>query len=112
MCSTGEKRAQLFTANKLETSYIEQRKQFKGLKRSNKTKMDSGRVYYCLDDLDGWGLSLDWYEDDVKEFDKLYHEGKSVQWLSEYFGRGTDEVAILILDRAIKEKINPKKRGR
>lgn len=112
MYSTDEKRAQLYAANKLVNSFGKDRIQFKGLKRSNKKKRNSERVYYCLDDLDDRGVSLDWYEDDVIEFDKLYHEGKSVQWLSEYFGRGTDEVAILILDRAIKDKINPEKRGR
>jgi hypothetical protein len=110
--STDKIRVDKLTPKKLETSYIEGRKQFKGLKRSNKAKMEFGKVYYCLEDLDERGVSLDWYEDDVIEFDKLYHEGKSVQWLSEYFGRGTDEVAILILDRAIKDKINPEKRGR
>jgi len=90
------------TVKKLETGYIEARRQYKGLRKSDKTEPD---YYYALDECDEHGLSLDWYESDVEEFDQLWSQGWSIEKLSEYFGRTLDEIGILVIDRAIKGKI-------
>ncbi|WP_273125793.1 hypothetical protein [Bacillus weihaiensis] len=90
----------------LENSYIHRRSQFKGIK-SNRPK---GKVYYALDDCDSHGISLDWYEEDVEEVDRLYTNGLTVKQIAKHFKRNIDDVAILIIDRAIKGKIQPKGR--
>jgi len=98
------------TICKLEKSYIEGRKQFEGLKRSDKNRMSTGEVYYVFDDIEHKGISLDWYKDDVELIDQLFHEGWTVNEIAERFKRKDDEVAILIMDRAIKGFINIEKR--
>jgi hypothetical protein len=59
-------------------------------------------IYIPLEDEE-----FDWFWDleDVLEFDELYQQGKSIQEIAEYFGRTHEEVAILVIDRALKNKI-------
>lgn len=98
------------TVNKLEKSYIEGRKQFEGLKRTDRTRMATGKVYYALDDIDSYGVFLEWYEEDLEAFDALYHKGVSIERLAERFNRLEDEVGLLIMDRAIKGHLSVKAR--
>ena len=102
----------LRTTNKLEKSYIEDRKQFEGLKRTDRTRMATGKVYYALDDIDSYGVFLEWYEEDIEEFDRLYHQGLTVDRLAVHFNRTEDEVGILIMDRAIKGHLSVIQRQR
>ncbi|WP_144645374.1 hypothetical protein [Priestia megaterium] len=98
------------TVNKLEKSYIEGRKQFEGLKRTDRTRMATSKVYYALDDIDSYGVFLEWYEEDIKEFDELFHKGLTIDRLAVHFNRMEDEIGILIMDRAIKGHLSVVKR--
>ncbi|PFI93391.1 hypothetical protein [Priestia megaterium] len=90
------------TVNKLEKSYIEGRKQFEGLKRTDRKRMATGKVYYALDDIDSYGVFLEWYEEDIEKLDELFHKGLTIDRLAAHFNRTEDEIGILIMDRAIK----------
>lgn len=46
-----------------------------------------------------------WHLKDVLLFDEAYKQKKSIQTLSEMFKRTQEEIALLIFDRAIKNKI-------
>lgn len=91
---------------RIEQKYLNKRKHFKGIKGVE----NKGKVYYALDDCDSHGISLDWYEEDVEEVDRLYTNGLTVKQIAKHFKRNIDDVAILIIDRAIKGKIKPKGR--
>lgn len=90
---------------RIEQKYLNKRKHFKGIKGVE----NKGKVYYALDDCDSHGISLDWYEEDVEEVDRLYTNGLTVKQIAERFKRNIDDVAILIIDRAIKDKIKPRR---
>lgn len=87
---------------RIEQKYLNKRKHFNGIKGVE----NKGKVYYALDDCDSHGISLDWYEEDVEEVDRLYTNGLTVKQIAKHFKRNIDDVAILIIDRAIKEKFN------
>lgn len=86
-----------YAINNQVTSYIENRIQFKKLKNKRDAKM------YIL--FDENPELTEWFEEDVKEFDVLFSEGWTVKDLAGYFGRTNDEVALLIMERAIRGKI-------
>lgn len=90
---------------RIEQKYLNKRKHFKGIKGVE----NKGKVYYALDDCDSHGISLDWYEEDVEEVDRLYTNGLTVKQIAKHFKRNIDDVAILIIDRAIKGKIKPRR---
>lgn len=62
-------------------------------------------IYIALEEVD-----IDWFWDieDVLELDRMYKAGKSIQEMCEYFGRSGEEVALLIMDRAMRNKIRVK----
>lgn len=100
--SCEERFAEQYAINNQITSYCENRVQFKKLKNKPGAKM------YVL--FDENPELTEWFEDDVKEFDELFHDGWTVEDLSYYFGRSNDEVALLIMERAIRGKIKLEKR--
>lgn len=62
--------------------------------------------YIALEELD-----FLWYPEDVLEFDQMWNAGKGIFELAEYFGRSTDEIAVLAIDRRIKKAIKPRPQG-
>ena len=63
---------------------------------------ESKSIYIALEEVD-----IDWFWDieDVLELDQMYKAGKSIQEMCEWFGRTGEEVALLIMDRAMQNKI-------
>lgn len=69
--------------------------------------VNSSRILYtALED-----LNFHWDYDQVKEFKQMWKKGFSIQEMAEYFGRPQEEVAVLILDRAMKDCIKPREGG-
>lgn len=95
--SSMERFAEEYAVNNQVTSYCENRVQFKKLKNKPGAKM------YIL--FDENPELTEWFEEDVKELDELFRDGWTVEDLSYYFGRSNDEVALLIMERAIRGKI-------
>lgn len=62
--------------------------------------------YIVLED-----LNMDWDKEDVKKFDYLWKEGRSIQEIAKRFKRQQDEIAVIILDRSRKGKISKRKNG-
>jgi hypothetical protein len=83
------------------------------VKRSHlpKIKGRQGKVYYAFDNMEHFDVFLEWIEEDVELFDRLWDEGKTLDELSEALGRNTTEVTLLAADRAIKGKIEGRKGG-
>ncbi|RBW68856.1 helix-turn-helix domain-containing protein [Bacillus taeanensis] len=69
-------------------------------------KEERGVIYTALEELD-----FHWSERDVRIFDALWREGKSLIAIAEYFNRDLDETALLLMDRARLKTINQRKNG-
>lgn len=59
-------------------------------------------IYYLFDKNPDF---CHWHLEDVLRFDAAYKQKKSIQTLAEMFGRSDEEIALLIFDRALKDKI-------
>ncbi|MFH5187013.1 helix-turn-helix domain-containing protein [Paenibacillus sp. TAB 01] len=64
------------------------------------------KLYVCLEDLD-----FVWDEKEVKEFDRMWIEGLSIQDISRAFDRDMDEVVLLVMDRKRTGYINDRPGG-
>lgn len=67
---------------------------------------DQGQTYIACERFD-----FLWTKDDVKDFQRLWEEGCSIQKLSQRFNRSQEEVALLVIDRASRGRIKPRKNG-
>lgn len=84
---------------------IKSTKEAKKLERHYMT--NSSRILYtALED-----LNFHWDHDQVKEFKQMWKKGFSIQDMAEYFERPEEEIAVLIIDRAMKESIKPRQGG-
>lgn len=64
--------------------------------------------YHALDD----GIfEHGWRSSEVEEFDYLYNEGYSLWDIARYFKRDPDEVAVLMMDRIRRGKIQKRETG-
>lgn len=78
----------------------------KGAANFKASSRTHGKTYYPCDDLE-----FAWCEGDVKEFDRMWHEGVSLWEIAENLKRDPDEVAILTIDRKRKGKIESRPSG-
>jgi hypothetical protein len=63
-------------------------------------------TYIALEEINFlWSLS------EVHEFDQLWNDGYSIEYMAEYFNRKPIEILILALDRAEKGMIKRRKNG-
>jgi hypothetical protein len=63
-------------------------------------------TYIALEEINFlWSLS------EVLEFDQLWNDGYSIEYMADYFNRKPIEVLLLALDRAEKGKIKERKNG-
>jgi hypothetical protein len=69
-------------------------------------KKERNNTYIALEELD-----FTWSMEEVFEFEKMWNEGKSLMEIAEHFGRTHEEVAVLIMDRALKGKIKKRESG-
>jgi hypothetical protein len=69
-------------------------------------KKQRNNIYIALEDAD-----FEWSLKEVWEFERMWNEGKSLIEIAEHFGRTHEEVAVLIMDRALKGKIKPRSCG-
>lgn len=77
-----------------------------GMAMKNVYPLPTKNVYIaCLD----W--KFDWGMDEVKVVEKMWKEGKSISDISRAVKRDTNEVAVLIMDRAAKGKIKKRPGG-
>lgn len=76
--------------------------------RPRKIKTKNPRVYTVLDDPD---IEFEWDKNDVKEFDRLWAEGVSLEEIAKRFKRPHVEVLLLIVDRDLRKKIEPRPGG-
>jgi hypothetical protein len=56
-------------------------------------------------------LNFVWSKKEVKDFEYLWKKGHSIEDISNYFDRDIDEVALLVMDRARKNKVKPRGSG-
>ena len=63
-------------------------------------------IYIALD-----GLDFSWYFDEVKRVEKMWAQGWPLEAIAENVQRITDEVALLVMDLAIKDQIIPREKG-
>ena len=56
-------------------------------------------------------LNMDWEQKDVEKFDFLWKSDLSMKEIAKRLKKSHDEVAVIILDRARKGKIKPRKNG-
>lgn len=69
------------------------------IERKKQSKMDSGGIIYCLDDLEtAFGDEI------LQEITELHEKGHSVEEISEAFNRDADEVFIGLFHQARKGK--------
>lgn len=101
----GRRYNEAFLASRLTLSYA--------VKRAHlpKIKNQKGKIYYLFDDAAENGVHLEWLEEDVKRFDRLWKEGCTLKDLVKMLGRSDTEISLLTLDRAIKGEIDPRKGG-
>ena len=77
-----------------------------GMAMKNVYPLPTKNVYIaCLD----W--RFDWEMDEVKVVEKMWKEGKSISDIAKVVKRNTNEVAVLIMDRAAKGKIKKRPGG-
>jgi hypothetical protein len=76
------------------------------MRQDNRTYKDRRSIYTALEDLD---FLLDLKE--VEEIDFLWSEGRSIVDISKYYKRNQNEVFVLLLDRAIKGRIDGRSGG-
>lgn len=69
-------------------------------------KQERNYIYTALEELD-----FTWSMDEVLEFEEMWNQGVSLVDIAEYFGRTHEEVAVLVMDRALKGKIKPRESG-
>lgn len=56
-------------------------------------------------------MDFHWDLKDVFEFDQMWHDGVDVEEIALYFDRDVDEVALLIIDRARRGRIERRAGG-
>lgn len=64
------------------------------------------QTYIVFDDFD---LSFEWDRKEVREVDRLWAEGVSLMEIAKRFKRPHVEVLLLLIDRDMKGKIQPRK---
>lgn len=64
------------------------------------------KVYIACETLD-----FIWDEKDIKQIDQLWRDGYSIWDIAEQFDRDPDELLILLIDRAKRGRIKPRKGG-
>lgn len=72
----------------------------------NRTAVDKRNMYnnyLVLMDMD-----FSWEKEQVEEIIEFVKQGMTIRWLSRRYKREIDEVFLLLLDLARKEKIDPK----
>lgn len=52
-----------------------------------------------------------WSMEQVEEFETMWKEGHSLVEIAKHFKRTHEEVAVLIMDRALSKSIKPRKNG-
>ncbi|ARK28763.1 hypothetical protein [Halalkalibacter krulwichiae] len=64
-------------------------------------------IYIPLDDID-WI----WDEDELEAFRHMWAAGRSIEQIAKYFKRkDIDEIVVVVLDQARKDKIKPREGG-
>ncbi|POD46263.1 hypothetical protein BKM15_25815 [Pseudomonas syringae pv. syringae] len=66
------------------------------------TKTNKSEIYRLFEDRPEY---LYWHLEHVLQFDSLFNQGKSILELVDIFNRTEEEMALLIMDRALKNKI-------
>ncbi len=74
--------------------------------REMKRAYPKKEVYIALDNLDFY-----WHQNEIVNFRKMYRDGKSVFTIAEYYDRPQEEIAILMMDQAMKGYIRPRPSG-
>jgi hypothetical protein len=69
-------------------------------------KYKPGETYIALEDLE-----FRWTMEQVKKIEQMWEEGLSWDYMADYFDRDKDEVAVILMCRARKGFINPRKQG-
>lgn len=69
-------------------------------------KKERKQLYLALEEFD-----FSWCSSEVRQFEKLWKEGKNVYDIAEHFDRDIDEVVLLVLDRCRKGTIKKRKGG-
>lgn len=79
----------------------------------NKKKIESRymtkkrrKIYTVLEE-----LNFHWDYEEIKEFKEMWNKGVSIFKMIEHFGRTEEEIALLILDRGMKNEIKQRKGG-
>lgn len=85
---------------------LKSRREAMKLERRYMVKESRRVLYTALEDLD-----FHWDYEEVKEFKQMWKKGFSIQEMAEYFERPQEEVAVLIIDRAMKDSIKPREGG-
>jgi len=88
------------------TKDVATNKRVQGQLQKKYHKEERNNTYLVGEDED-----LRWDLNKVLNFDFLWNEGHSLQDIANYFKRDIDEVAYLVIDRAKKGKIKPRKNG-
>lgn len=63
-------------------------------------------IYIVCEEID-----MVWDEQDIKEFERMWKEGLSIEDIAKSFDRDPDEVGLLIIDRSRKGMIQRRKGG-
>lgn len=63
--------------------------------------------YTALDE----NFRFDWTLNEIKSFESMWNDGIPVDTIASVLERDPDEVVILVIDRARKRKIKPRKEG-
>ncbi|MGC4378288.1 hypothetical protein WD019_15370 [Fictibacillus sp. Mic-4] len=71
-----------------------------------KTYLTRPKTYIACEDMD-----FGWSEQEVLDFDEMWQDGCSLEFIAKRFDRDIDEVALLLIDRARKRKCKPRKHG-
>jgi hypothetical protein len=75
--------------------------------RPRKIERKNPQAYTMLD----YDINFDWDRAEVKEFDRLWAEGVSLEEIAKRFKRPHVEVLLLIVDRDLRRKIEPRPGG-
>jgi hypothetical protein len=67
---------------------------------------EPGETYIALD-----GVEFRWTIEQVEEFERMWDEGLSLEYIAHHFGRTCLETGLLLADRADKGYCKPRKNG-
>lgn len=77
-----------------------------GKLESRYLKNKAGETYLALEE-----LNFQWTKQEVKDFNYLWQEGRTLEEMAGYFKRTQEEVLLLALDQGMNGKIQPREGG-